>query len=55
MLKVKDFLHQVNIGYYLDFICEVNKLVNMILDKDNIEDIEERAKYIQTKFFGKEN
>ena len=54
MLKVKDFLQNVNLGYYIDFICEVRKLVGLILDKDSIENIEERAKYINNKFFNKE-
>ena len=51
MFNVKTFLQNVKIGYYLDFICEVNKIVDMILCKEPIEDIEDRAKYIHNKFF----
>lgn len=51
MLNVKDFLQNAKIGYFLDFICEVHKLISLILDKDSIEDIEDRAKYIKNKFF----
>ena len=51
MFNVKTFLQNVKIGYYLDFICEVNKMVDMILCKEPIKDIEDRAKYIHNKFF----
>lgn len=55
MLKVRDFLMNMNVGYYLDFICEVNKLVDMILDRNcSKEDIEDCALYIKNKFFRKE-
>ena len=38
-------------GFYLDLLNETQKIILMIIDKDNQEAINERAIYIYNKFF----
>ena len=40
-----------NAGFFLDLLNEIQKIIEMIINKDSQESINERAIYIYNKFF----